>query len=85
MFRWIGAGMRNVETDVPLQELLTLAFTAVDLPTKRVTNVVAVGSIGSVGSISVVNLPDPHPIFEDVAADGFVKPKDIPAEAQPEG
>ena len=85
LFRWIGAGLRNVETDVPLEELLTLAFTAVDLPTKRVTNVVAVGSIGSVGSISVVNLPDPHPIFEDVAADGFVKQKDIPAEAQPEG
>jgi LCP family protein required for cell wall assembly len=85
LFRWIGAGLRNTQTDVPLQELMTLAFTAADLPSKRITNLVAVGSIGTVGSLSVVNLPDPHPVFQDVAADGFVKPKDIPPEAAPAG
>jgi LCP family protein required for cell wall assembly len=83
LFRWLGVGLRNVDTDVPLQELITLAFTASELSPKRITNLVAVGSVGSVGSISVVNLPDPHPMFQDVAADGFVKPKDIPADAQP--
>jgi LCP family protein required for cell wall assembly len=85
LFRWIGAGLRNVQTDVPLQELMTLAFTALDLPAKRITNLIAVGSVGTVGTMSVVNLPSPHPMFEDVAADGFVKPKDIPAEAAPAG
>jgi hypothetical protein len=85
LFRWLGAGLRNVETDVPLDELMTLAFTTVDLPPNRLTNLVAVGSIGTVGSMSVVNLPAPHPVFEDVAADGFVKPKDIPADAAPAG
>jgi LCP family protein required for cell wall assembly len=83
IFTWIGVGLRNVDTDVPLQELITLAFTASQLPPKRITNLVAVGSVGSAGSISVVHLPDPHPMFEDVAADGFVKPKDIPADAAP--
>ena len=83
MFRWLGSGVRNVETDLPLSDLLTLAFTASALPPKRVTNLVAVGSIGTVGGLSVVNLPDPHPMFQDVAADGYVKSGDIPAEAQP--
>lgn len=83
VFRWLGAGLRNVHTDIPLHELLTLAFTASEIPPKRLTNLVAVGTVGTVGSMSVVNLPDPHPMFQDVAADGFVKPGDIPADAQP--
>lgn len=83
LFRWLGIGLRNVQTDIPLSELLTLAFTATEVRPKRVTNLVAVGTVGSVGGLSVVNLPDPHPVFEDVAADGYVKPGDIPAEAAP--
>ena len=83
LFRWLGIGLRNVETDIPLSELLSLAFTATELPPKRVTNLVAVGSIGSVDGMSVVNLPDSHPMFRDVAEDGYVKPGDIPPEAQP--
>jgi LCP family protein required for cell wall assembly len=83
MFRWLGTGLRNVETDVPLSELLTLGFTASEIPPKRVTNLVAVGTVGNVGGLSVVTLPDPHPVFQDVAADGYVKPGDIPTEAQP--
>jgi LCP family protein required for cell wall assembly len=85
LFRWLGIGVRNVETDVPLSELLTLAFTASEVPPKRVTNLVAVGSVGNVGGLSVVNLPDPHPMFKDIAADGYVKPGAIPDEAQPSG
>jgi hypothetical protein len=30
-----------------------------------------------------VNLPSPNPVFEDVAADGFILPEDIPADAAP--
>jgi LCP family protein required for cell wall assembly len=85
LFRWLGAGLRNVSTDVPLNDLITLAFTASEIAPKRVTNLVAVGSIGTAGGTSIVNLPDPHPVFQDVARDGYVLPKDIPAEAQPAG
>jgi hypothetical protein len=46
---------------------------------------VAVGSIGTVGGASVVNLPSPNPVFRDVAADGFVLPKDIRAANAPSG
>jgi polyisoprenyl-teichoic acid--peptidoglycan teichoic acid transferase len=85
LFRWLGAGLRNVETDVPLDELIAFAFTAGEIPPKRVTNLVAVGSIGTVGGVSVVTLPDPNPIFEDLREDGFVLSKDIPEDAQPAG
>ena len=83
LFRWLGIGLRNVDTDIPLSELLSLAFTATDMPPKRVTNLVAVGSIGTASGASVVNLPDPHPMLQDVANDGYVKAGDIPPEAQP--
>jgi LCP family protein required for cell wall assembly len=85
LFRWVAVGLRNVTTDVPLGELLTLAFAAADVGPKRITNLVAVGSVGSAGGASVVNLPSPHPVFEDVAADGYVLPRDIPADAAPAG
>ncbi|HEV2950647.1 MAG TPA: hypothetical protein VGZ51_00970, partial [Actinomycetota bacterium] len=85
LFQWIAVGMRNVSTDLPLDELLTLAFTSSEIAPRRVTNLVAVGSIGSAGGISVVNLPTPHPVFQDVAADGYVLPKDISADAAPSG
>lgn len=85
LFHWIAVGMRNVTTDVPLKELLTLAFTSSEIVPKRVTNLVAVGSIGTAGGASIVNLPSPNPVFRDVAPDGYVLPKDIPAENAPSG
>jgi LCP family protein required for cell wall assembly len=85
LFRWLAIGSRNVATDVPLQELLDLAFTSSQIKPKRITNVVAVGGIGSAGGMSIVNLPSPHPVFQDVAADGFILPEDIPADAAPAG
>jgi LCP family protein required for cell wall assembly len=85
LFRWIAVGMRNVATDLPLNELLTLAFASSEIGPKRVTNLVAVGSIGSVGGASVVTLPSPNPVFRDVAADGYVLPDDIPAANAPSG
>jgi LCP family protein required for cell wall assembly len=85
LFQWIAVGMRNVATDVPLTELLTLAFTSSEIGPKRVTNLVTVGSIGTAGGISIVNLPTPNPVFRDVAADGYILPKDIPADAAPSG
>ena len=85
LFRWLAVGSRNVSTDVPLQELLDLAFASSQIRPKRITNLVAVGGIGSAGGMSVVSLPSPHPVFQDVAADGYVLPEDIPADAAPAG
>jgi polyisoprenyl-teichoic acid--peptidoglycan teichoic acid transferase len=85
LFQWIAAGMRNVSTDLPLDELLTLAFTSWEIRPARLTNLVAVGSIGTAGGASIVNLPSPHPVFQDIAADGFILPGDIPADAEPAG
>jgi polyisoprenyl-teichoic acid--peptidoglycan teichoic acid transferase len=85
LFQWIAAGMRDVSTDLPLDELLTLAFTSWQIRPARLTNLVAVGSVGSAGGASIVSLPSPHPVFEDIAADGFILPEDIPADAAPAG
>jgi polyisoprenyl-teichoic acid--peptidoglycan teichoic acid transferase len=85
LFKWIAIGSRNVVTDVPLNELLTLAFNSSEFGPKRLTNLVAVGTVGTAGGASIVNLPSPNPVFQDVAADGYVLPKDIPAENAPSG
>ena len=85
LFQWIAVGMRHVSTDLPLNELLTLAFASWEIRPARLTNLVAVGGIGSAGGASIVDLPSPHPVFEDIAADGFILPKDIPADAAPAG
>jgi LCP family protein required for cell wall assembly len=86
LFRWIAVGMRNVSTDIPLHELFTLAFTSWKIKPGRLTNLVAVGSIGtSASGQSIVTIPSPNAVFQDVAADGFVLPEDIPTEAAPTG
>jgi LCP family protein required for cell wall assembly len=54
MLTWIGAGLRNSATDVPLDELVTLAFTVSRIPATNVKNLVVPGGSGFVGSKSVV-------------------------------
>ncbi len=85
LFHWIAVGMRNIATDVPLSELLALGFASSELASKRVTNLVAVGSVGTEGGASVVILPSPNPVFEDLAADGYILPQDISAANAPSG
>jgi polyisoprenyl-teichoic acid--peptidoglycan teichoic acid transferase len=85
LFRWIAVGMRNVATDVPLDELLALGFASSELAPRRATNLVAVGSVGTAGGASVVMLPSPNPVFEDLADDGYILPQDIPAANAPSG
>ena len=85
LFHWIAVGMRNVTTDVPVSELLTLGFATSEISPKRVTNLVTVGSIGTAGGTSIVNLPSPNPVFKDIAADGYVLPQDIPPANAPSG
>jgi LCP family protein required for cell wall assembly len=84
MYTWLGAGLRNVQTSVPVDELIKLAGLSSDLPSARVTNLVAMGTSGMVGSQSVVHLSDANQaLWQDMAADGYILEKDIPAAAQP--
>ena len=84
MFRWLGAGMRNVRTDLPMDELITLAFTASEVPPKRVTNMVLIGSPTTVGGQSIVQLSSVNQqYYKDIRADGYIEQEDIDARAQP--
>lgn len=76
---WIGAGLRNLQTDVPLDQLLSLAFTASTINPKHVVNIVAPGTSGMAGSSSIVNLTSAATaIFDDLKNDGLVSKKNIP-------
>jgi LCP family protein required for cell wall assembly len=82
LFKWLGAGLRNVETSLSIDELTQLAFLATEIDPKSVTNLVAVGTTGSAGGTSIVNLSDANTaLFQNLAADGYIPQKDIPDEA----
>ncbi len=80
MLTWIGAGLRNARTDVPLDELMALAFTGSTLNPKRIVNVVLPGGTGFVGQTSVVNLDQAvlQTLSADLANDGLLQKKNIP-------
>jgi polyisoprenyl-teichoic acid--peptidoglycan teichoic acid transferase len=80
MFVWLGAGMRNIDTTMPLNEIMPLAFTASTIPVKNVQNVVLPGGTGMVGSLSVVTLDTTRArtIFADAAKDAVLAKKNVP-------
>ena len=77
---WVAAGLRNASSDVPLDQLMSLAFTATTLNTRRVANVVLPGSVGMNGSSSVVNLnqTELQAISRDLEDDGLLKRTNVP-------
>jgi len=80
LFTWLGAGMRNIETEMPLSEVMALAFTASKVPAAKVQNVVLPGGVGMVGSTSVVTLDmaRARAIFTDAERDGLLLAKNVP-------
>jgi LCP family protein required for cell wall assembly len=85
LYSWLGAGLRNTETSVPVDELVRLAGLSQSLPAKRVTNLVATGASDMLGSQSIVRLSDANnALWQDMAQDGFILQKAIPANAQPD-
>jgi polyisoprenyl-teichoic acid--peptidoglycan teichoic acid transferase len=80
LLTWIGAGLRNSETDVPLDELMSLAFTATTINPKRIVNIVVPGSVGMAGTTSIVSLSQTtlDAISHDLANDGLLKKANIP-------
>lgn len=79
LFAWIASGMRNVETSVPFDEVVALAYTASHINPKGVTNISLPGSTGFEGTLSVVFLSaEKGLIFADVKDDGILLKKNIP-------
>lgn len=79
LLTWVAAGMRNVQCDIPLDEVLNLAFTVSQINPKTVQNMVAPGGTGAVGGISTVNLLSSDSlIFDDLKNDGLVSKNHVP-------
>ena len=80
LLTWLGAGTRNMATDVPVPELVDLAFTAATVSPGHVRNVVVPGRAGSVGSSSVVflSMSTARRLFDDAAIDGKLTRRNVP-------
>jgi LCP family protein required for cell wall assembly len=73
MLSWLGTFMRNVDTDLPFEELMSLAYAATQIPSTNVNNVALQGSTGYEGSQSVVHLSTgSEAVFADIRSDGVV-------------
>jgi polyisoprenyl-teichoic acid--peptidoglycan teichoic acid transferase len=80
LLAWIAAGVRNLDSDLRMEELVRLAFTASHLRPRDVRNVVLPGGTGSVGGLSVVTLAmgTARAIFRDARADGVLRRGNVP-------
>jgi polyisoprenyl-teichoic acid--peptidoglycan teichoic acid transferase len=79
IFTWLSAGLRNLQTDIPLDQLLSLAFTTTGINANRVENVVVPGTSGMSGESSIVILsPEADTIYRDMAGDGLIGKKNLP-------
>jgi LCP family protein required for cell wall assembly len=79
LLTYVASGLRNVSTSVPLDEVLSLAFTASGINPKHVTNVVLPGTIGTYGSQSIVQLTSQaKTMLADVKKDGILSKHNIP-------
>ena len=80
LLTWIAAGVRNMDTDLPVGELVDLAFAASGIRFRDVRNVVLPGGTGSVGGRSVVllSMGTARAIFADAKADGALRPGNVP-------
>lgn len=80
LFTWLGAGMRNIETEIPMSEVMSLAFTASKVPPTKVQNVVLPGGTGMIGGVSMVTLDmaRARAIVADAEKDGVLLKKNVP-------
>ena len=77
---WIAAGVRNMDTDLPVDELVDLAFTASGIRFGAVRNVVLPGGTGTIGgrSVVVLSMGTARAIFADAKADAALRPANVP-------
>jgi polyisoprenyl-teichoic acid--peptidoglycan teichoic acid transferase len=73
LLTWIAAGLRNVDTDLSVRQLVSLAFTAASIPPADVKNEVVPATTGSVGSASVVFISaSAGSVYADMRDDGLL-------------
>lgn len=79
VFEYVGAGLRNVVTNVPLDQVMALAFTSTAINAKKAQNMVVPGSTGMEGGLSVVYIsPSAQAIYADMKDDGVVSKVNVP-------
>lgn len=84
VFEWLGAGLRNLETTVSIDELTSLAFLGDIMKPERVVNMVAYGTTATIDGKSTVQLdPGNQALWQDMAADGYILEKDVPDQYLP--
>jgi LCP family protein required for cell wall assembly len=80
LLTWIAAGVRNMDSNLPVGELVDLAFAATGIRFKDVRNVVLPGGTGTIGgrSVVVLSMGTARAIFADAKADGALRRGNIP-------
>ena len=80
LLAWIAAGMRNMDTDLSVGEVIELAMGAVDVKLQHVRNIVFPGGTGNVGGSSVVflSMSTARRIVADARADGALRRGNVP-------
>lgn len=77
---WVGAGMRHMDTDLPVGEVIELALGVTDIKSKHVRNIVFPGGTGNVGGSSVVflSMSTARRIVADARQDGALRRGNVP-------
>jgi polyisoprenyl-teichoic acid--peptidoglycan teichoic acid transferase len=76
LLRWVSAGMRSLSTDLPLSNVLRLAFLSARVAPRNVQNIVLPGGVGSANGVSIVRLsPAVRTIFRDASRSAIVRPR----------
>jgi len=79
LLTWLGAGLRNIQTDIPLTQLIDLAFTTYHIKVRDVQNITLPGSTGMQGSLSVVYISSTAAkIYQDLKPDGVLSKANVP-------
>jgi polyisoprenyl-teichoic acid--peptidoglycan teichoic acid transferase len=74
LFRWIVAGMQNIQTDLSLTDAFELTAAALSINPDQVVNRVTPGGLGFAGEASIVILGDEaEAVFADMADDGLLE------------
>jgi LCP family protein required for cell wall assembly len=74
LFKWLAAGMPDVQTNMPFSVFMSLAMTALSIPPKNVNRVLVPVKPGMEGTASVAFLiqPKANQVFADFRQDGLL-------------
>lgn len=80
LLTWVAWGMRGADfTNIPLDEVLDLAFLSTSISAKHVQSMVVPATTGMIGATSVVYIESQaQAIYDDLAPDGIVSPENVP-------